>query len=735
VEQVCEAVAYAHRHLIVHRDLKPSNLLVTADGRSSCSTSASPSCWPTTRGADAASDGAASDGVGALTGTGVRLLTPDYAAPEQLRGELVTTATDVYALGVVLYELLTGRRPHAARPGAPARGLPFGGFAGTASSGGDRLPPPPSTAVARTGTGPPAAVVAATRGATPERLRRQLAGDLDVVTLRALDPDPERRYPSAAALLDDLRRHRTGFPVHARPDGRVYRARAFVRRNRWSVTAAAGLFALLAGTAAVTTVQQRRTARALAQATAEATKARQVTQFVTALIGAADPYQTGSPRAALARQAADGLIALGGERLEQELAQQPAVRAELLHALGVVARNLGRYEQADTLLRRGLAAHRQLPAAPTTAADGAVAGILHDLGVLRNLQSDLLAADTLLGQALAIRAGLPGDHRAEVDATRYALATVYRLQARYAEAERLLRQVIADRQRTAGPALADAVEQLGSTRYDVRDYAAAEALARQAIAIREPALGADHLAVAGAYQRLGKALNATGRAAEAERAVRHALAIQRRRLPAGHPDVLSTESDLTWVLIMKHEYAEAERLQRRVLDARRRLTGEYSRDVAGSYFTLGSVLHGRRDLAGAAGALARAAVSYTHAFGPAHPMVRHALEKQAVVETQRGREAAALEVMTRVRRTWPEPSWHAPAAAPDPPPRDAQLLHALVTVLREYDDCRHEGPLARRALAAYIRRHPAAAPGDARLVQLRASVAACPRPSPEPGRR
>jgi hypothetical protein len=141
-----------------------------------------------------------------------------------------------------------------------------------------------------------AAQVAAARGTAPERLRRQLAGDLDTVVLKALAPAPERRYASATELIDDRRRYRTGHPVRARPDSRAYLARAFVRRNRWEV-AAAGLFALPAGTAAVTTVQQRRTARAqartaraLARATAEAAKAREVTRFVTSLLQEVDPY-------------------------------------------------------------------------------------------------------------------------------------------------------------------------------------------------------------------------------------------------------------------------------------------------------------------------------------------------------------------------------------------------------------------------------------------------------------
>ncbi|MBZ0102387.1 MAG: serine/threonine protein kinase [Thermoanaerobaculia bacterium] len=214
--RVCEAVQYAHGRLVVHRDLKPSNILVTPAGEVKLLDFGIARLLDAEGGAEAT----------VLTRLGLQPYTPGYAAPEQLRGEAVTVATDVYALGVLLHELLVGRRPRPAaalpapltRPSAAARRS--GGASPEGTDGFD----------------PEAAAQA--RGTTPERLARRLAGDLDTIVLQALREEPERRYESAQALADDVRRHLEGHPIAARPAGALYVAGRFLRRHRFGVAAA-----------------------------------------------------------------------------------------------------------------------------------------------------------------------------------------------------------------------------------------------------------------------------------------------------------------------------------------------------------------------------------------------------------------------------------------------------------------------------------------------------------------
>ena len=230
---VCEAVQYAHQHLVIHRDLKPGNILITQEripklldfGIAKLMDPEQATEMPT------------------LTGAGQRMLTPDYASPEQFLGQTISTASDIYSLGAVLYELLTGQRPHR---------LEFDSLAGMEKAICEAEPDKPSTAVVRGSQDPPR---------LQKQRRRQLSGDLDNIILTALRKEPQRRYTSAAELSEDLRRHLEGLPVTARDDRFTYRMGKFIRRHKLGVLAASLLVATLAGGIVSTTFQARRAER------------------------------------------------------------------------------------------------------------------------------------------------------------------------------------------------------------------------------------------------------------------------------------------------------------------------------------------------------------------------------------------------------------------------------------------------------------------------------------------
>ena len=303
---VCAAVMHAHQHLVVHRDLKPSNILVGRDGVVKL----------------------LDFGIAKLIdtpdneATATRVFTPEYAAPEQMCGAPVTTAVDVYALGLLLHELLTGRRLHAR----------------TDAAEGARAATRPSSLVTREETVGDAAQIAARRESTPKRLRRRLQGDLDAIVMKALRPEPEQRYASVGSLVADLRRHLDSKPVHAHRGGWRYRAGRFARRHRWALAAsAAGVLALVTGLG--TAVWQAREARV------QRDTAREALTFMTALFRNADPGERG--RASLG---ARDLLDEGARGIRHALAGREEVRVRLLMSIATAYLGLALPDPAEPLL-------------------------------------------------------------------------------------------------------------------------------------------------------------------------------------------------------------------------------------------------------------------------------------------------------------------------------------------------------------------------------------------------
>jgi serine/threonine-protein kinase len=588
-EGVCDAVLYAHQHLIVHRDLKPSNTLVAASGRVKLLD------FGIAKLLDEAP-------VASFTRVGGSALTPAYAAPEQIRGERVTTATDVYALGAMLYELLTGRRSLEVPSGGTTLELERAIC--------ERDPEPPSAA------------------ASSDRLARRLRGDLDTIVLRALEKEASRRYPSVDALLEDLRRHRGGLPILARPAGTAYRVRKFVSRHR--VAVAAGVLVMLSLVAGlVGTAWQARVA------SREAAKAREISRFLTGTFEVADPARA-NPADITARE----LLDRGAARIDAELAANPDVQASMMALLGRLYRQLGVYPKAQPLLERAVALQRSMYGERSAE----VAATLAELAGLSQDQGRPEEAVRLHQEALAIRREVLGPTHPDVGTSLRDLATVLRTAGKHERAEALQREALVIHRNHYGPAhseVASDLTGLGSILRERGQLAAAVTTLRQALELSTRLLGTDHLETNTVMNNLAIALTNSGEFAEAERLYRQVLAFDQRRLGEQHPNTATVRNNLASVLRDRGEHAEAERLYRAVLDYDRRELGPRHPYTATVLYNLGTVLHLQGRHGEAERCFDEALLVFREVYGNEHWRVHSVNGGLAMVRHAQGQPAAA----------------------------------------------------------------------------------------------
>jgi len=528
VLQVCAAVAYAHRNLIVHRDLKPSNIFVTAEGQAKL----------LDFGIAKLIDAPAGDGE---TKTQSRLMTPEYAAPEQVLGDSITTATDVYAIGVLLYELLSGRLPYA-RADAGSISL--------AKAVVEEAPEPVYRALGRTSTrGASAADSAASRGATLPTLRRTLRGDLDRIVQRALAKAPEARYATVGALAGDLGAYLDGRAISG--GTRLYQVRKFARRYWLPLAATATILAIVLASAFALAWQARQIER-------EARNTLQVKDFLFGLFTAVDPHEARGRNIS-----ANELLDRGAERVHRDETLDAGQRAEIEGTLGRIYYQLGRYEQAQALQQSALRVHGDEPALQRQLAETFAA------------RGELAHAEQLAAQATDALDAAGADPAERIRAW-IARANVAQLQGKPALGEQYAERAVA---LARDPAIArellgDALSAQGLIEWDLRNVPKSEALYREALQIHRAAFGDLDLRVATDRQDLTLALRNLGRYDEALQQARETLAVEEKILGAQHPDLSRALLSLGATLYHMAHYDEAERVLRRGVAVARASLGD-----------------------------------------------------------------------------------------------------------------------------------------------------------------
>jgi len=644
-----EATQHAHRNLIIHRDIKSSNIFVSVDGVVKLlDFGLAKLLEPSGYAAESS-----------MTHTGARWMTPEYAAPEQITHAPITTLTDVYQLGAVLYRILSGRVPFTVR-GGDLRELE------AAVLHGD--PAPPSVAVA---------------DSHPSRIKA-LRGDLDAIVLKALRKEPAERFASVEALADDVRRYLSGHPVLARRITAIYRARRFVRRHRIETVAALAISASVLGGAGFSMLQARRAAAERDLAAIASRESQAVTSFVMGLFETSDPAEAQGDTLT-----AGELVRRAAARAER-LQGQPQAQARMLEVTGQLYQSLGQYHDAYAVLERAISIRRakrggdsgelaatlaqlsdallrlgQYAAADSVAREtlrlqqdapgpkhaAAAAVTLHQIASIAVYRGELSVAEAYQRRALSVRQAVLGANDSLTAESHLSLGAILRAEGRMSDAERESRLGLAIMERTVSPdspQLADAMLAIAYLLDEVRArYSEAEPLYRRALAIRRRSFGDGHPMVAASLLDLAEFLSHRGNQSEAIAQARRAVEIVRRDYGSEHPTTVVFEARLAGILHHAGQLDEATALFRQAIVSDRRLRGSDHETMAGLEVDLARLLIDRRDYHGAESLVLDAVRIRQRASGPNAPGTAATKGLLGMLMMREGRYPAADSILRR----------------------------------------------------------------------------------------
>ncbi|MGC2238111.1 MAG: serine/threonine-protein kinase [Pyrinomonadaceae bacterium] len=553
--KVCAAVSYAHQNLVVHRDLKPSNIVITPDGEPKLldfgiAKLLKPDLFPQ---------------IVQATGILTRPMTLDYASPEQVRGLPITTTSDVYSLGVLLYELLTGHRPYHLKNQTVAE---------IERVICEEEPERPSAIVRRKEVvtkfnGEESTIspesISRTREGHPRKLQQKLRGDLDKILLKALRKEPNRRYDSVEQFSEDIRRYLIDLPVLAHKDSFRYRSRKFLWRHKFSLTIGAFFIILIVGFAAAFRSQAIR-------AEQQRLRAEKVSAFLAEIFKVSDPNEA-KGNTITAREILDK----GAARVEQEMSDQPEVQAMLLETIGGVYDSLALYDNAQRLLEKSLQIRREVFGDMSEE----TAGALYHLSLVFQHKAEFKAAETTLEEALRIRQNLYGN-----------------------ESERTMETLTA----------------LGSIAYQREDYPAAENFFRRSLEIARRIFGKEHPSIPVKISNLANAVADKGDFDAAEPLYKEALDLSRKIFGSENENTARIlDNFASFQNVSRENYDEAARLRQESLAIRRKLHGDLSRVVAFGLNNLAALLEKKKDYAAAESALRESLAIERKILGDDHP--------------------------------------------------------------------------------------------------------------------